>query len=236
MLGSLMTSPGAKLIEMGYDSDQVDTLEREHRWRREEEDNSRKEHDHSWTRRRQHHRQKEQEEVTLYRTWAWLDMTKLIDGQDQTDPISEEGLSLYEIHWSSGEVLHKNGEACIYEADQMPFFEWTEHKISHAEHGMATSDVVAHTQKTNSGLKRLVYDNQQMANNPRLEAISQRIKNPRELLDAPIGSIVWNKSGQLGAVQAPGLARLVTAHHVSHRDVQAGQGGEKWTQSACAGT
>lgn len=197
------------LIDKGYDPDIVRGLRVDYRFRREEEDNSRKAHDRSWTRRQLHQRTPEQEEITYYKTWTWVDISSYF-GAGTERVINPDALDLYEIHWSQGAVLRwADGELAIKKATEIPFFEWTEHKVSHAEHGLAVSDVVAHTQKVQSVLKRLIIDNQQMRNTTRWEAVQGSIKNPRELLDNPIGGVVWSRQiGSVAPLATPELSPL----------------------------
>ena len=199
------------LIRRGFQVDQAESLTVDYRFRSEEEDNARKAHDRSWTRRRQHKRADEQELITTYRTWTWIDMSEYaLDGQG-TDMghsaggvgdgnINPEGMGLFEIYWAHGEILlWANGERAIRQVPEIPAFEWTEFKIAHAEHGLADADLVAHTQKTLSTLKRLIIDNQHMRNTSRYEAVQGAIKNPRELIDNSIGGVIWSR--QIGSVQ-----------------------------------
>ena len=191
------------LVDMGYDADQVMSLNRTYKWRRGDEDFARKSHDGSWTNSKQTKRVSSQELVTLNRTWTWLQPEDFEGvGLEGFEP--EDGFNLYEIHWCQGEILRWAGEEdeegnytpglpAIRLADEHQFFEWTEMKISHAEQGMCTADVVAHIQKTQSGLKRLVYDNQQMQNSSRTLALTGALKNPRDLLDNAIGATIWTK-------------------------------------------
>ena len=183
------------LVRRGFDPEQAESLTVDYRFRSEEEDNSRKAHDRSWTRRQQHNRPDNQELITTYRTWSWLDMSEY--GEDDEE---HEGMGLYEIFWAHGEVLNRaDGTRAIKKVTEIPAFEWTEFKISHAENGMADADLVAHTQKTLSTLKRLIIDNQQMRNTSRYEAVQGSIKNPRELLDNSIGGVIWSRA--IGSVQ-----------------------------------
>ncbi len=205
----------SELINRGYNPELVDRLNTEYRFRSEEEDAARKRHDSSWTRRRLHKRNPEAQTVTVYRTFTWIDVTDYAElfgdeSQGGERNINPEGLGLYEIHWSHGEVLEwADGSLAIREIEEIPFEEWTEHKISHAEHGLATADVVAHTQKTNSTLKRLVIDNQQMRNTSRYEAVTGRLKNPRELLDNSIGGVIWtNQIGSVAPLATPELSPM----------------------------
>ena len=188
-----------ELITRGYDEDQVYHLNLDYRFRSEEEDSSRKAHDRSWTRRRQHKRTQEQETVTFYRTWTWLDMLDHDVDIAEALGITDNTPRLYEIHWSSGQILYwADGTIAVREVECQPFFDWCEFKISHAEHGMADADITAHTQKHQSILKRGVLDNTQMINTTRYEAQLGMIKNPRDLLDNRIGGVVWSR--RIGSV------------------------------------
>lgn len=198
-----------ELVNRGYDPDQVYSLSLDYRFTSEEEDSSRKAHDRSWTRRRQNKRTKEQSSVTFYRTWTWLDMWDH-DAEVAEEIGAPEGIVLYEIHWSQGTVLRWNdGSIAVKQADDQPFNEWTEYKVSHAEHGMADADITAHTQKVQSTLKRLIIDNQQMRNTTRYEVQVGALKNPRDLLDNRIGGIVWSKRpGAVVPLATPELSPL----------------------------
>lgn len=184
-----------KLIALGYDREQVDSLAVDYRFRSEEEDAARKRHDSSWTRRRQHNRIDEQETVSFYRTWTWLIADDQIFAELELDFEPEEGeYLLYEIHWSHGEVMKwEDGGHAVRVVESSGIFDWSEMKISHAENGMCTADVMAHNQKTTSHLKRLIIDNQQMANASRTLALSGAVKNPRDLVENKIGATIWSK-------------------------------------------
>ena len=215
------------LIREGVNVAQAERLTVDYRFRSEEEDNARKSHDRSWTRRQQHKRADEQELITTYYTWTWLDMTEFnLDevglGSDLSDRagggtgdgnINPEGLGLYKVRWAHGEVLQdEDGNLLIEEASEIPAFEWTEFKISHAEHGLSDADLVAHSQRTQSTLKRLIIDNQQMRNTTRYEAVQGAIKNPRELIDNSIGGVVWSRAiGSIQALPTPELSPLTMA-------------------------
>ena len=194
-----------ELIREGYDPDQVAMLKADYRFRSSEEDSSRKAHDNSWTRKRQHNRVDEQEEVTIYHTWTWLD---LADFSDVDEPV--EGMQLYYVCWCHGEILrYADGTQAIYPVPEIPCFEWTEFKISHAEHGLSDADLVSHTQKTLSTLKRLIIDNQQARNTSRYEAVQGAVRNPRELLDNSIGGVVWTRqAGSVTPLATPELSPL----------------------------
>lgn len=190
--------PRGMLINLGYDPEQVSSLQQDYRFRKSEEDQARKAHDQSSSYRGQQKRVSSQEQVTWYRTWTWLQPDDFDDaGIEGFEP--KEGFNLYEIHWCHGEILDWAPEGdepprpAIRVAEEHAFFEWSEMKISHAENGLCTSDVVAHIQKSQSGLKRLVYDNQQMRNSSRTLALAGALKNPRDLLDNKIGATIWTR-------------------------------------------
>ena len=96
----------------------------------------------------------------------------------------------------------------IREVEDIPFFEWTEMKVSHSAEGTCTADVMSETQRTQSILKRLIIDNQQMRNTTRYEATVGALKNPRDLLDNTIGGVIWSR--QPGSV-TPWLP--LSCHH-----------------------
>ena len=200
------------LVKRGFDPEQAEDLSVDYRFRSEEEDSSRKAHDRSWTRRRLHNRTDEQELVTVYRTWTWLDLSSIEDGYEE-EGFSLEGLRLYYIQWAQGEILkYADGSLAIEEAPEIPAFEWTEYKISHAAEGLADADMLRHTQKTMSTLKRLIIDNQQMRNTTRWEAVQGAVKNPRELLDTSIGGVVWSRAiGSVAPLATPELSPLSLA-------------------------
>jgi hypothetical protein len=200
---------------MGYDADQVMKLTVDYRFRSDEVDSARKRHDSSWTRRKQHNRIEEQETVSYYRTWTWLIHDEETFAEVDLDFEPKQGYRLYEIHWSHGEVLRWAGDEenpgahAIREVEESGIFEWTEMPISHAENGMCTADVMVHIQKTQSGLKRLVYDNQQMANSSRNLLLAGALKNPRDLLDNKIGAtLVATRLDAVTPLPAPQLSPL----------------------------
>lgn len=202
------------LIAEGFDEDQVMGLAVSYRFRSNEEDNARKSHDSSWSRKRQYDRVENQSTVTVYRTWTWLNLSDpqfqgALDDGDVTFEV-EDAIKLYKICWAHGEILtYADGSLAIKEYDEMPFIEWTEMKISHAEFGLCTADVEAHGQKTQSTLKRLIIDNQQMRNNTRYEAVIGALKNPRDLLDGKIGGTIWSRRiGSVAPLATPELSPL----------------------------
>lgn len=199
------------LIKRGVSEDQVDKLTNEYRFGQGDEDNARKAHDSSWSRGRQAKRADEQTLVTAYVTYAWLDMDDY--GEEYQTEEYEESYGLYKIMWANGECLEdENGKMLIEEVSEIPVFEWTEYKISHAETGMSDADLTSHTQKVQSTLKRLIIDNQQMRNTTRYEATVGSVKNPRELIDNNIGGTVWTqRPGSIVPLATPELSPLSLA-------------------------
>jgi hypothetical protein len=201
--------PRAELEMRGFDRELVARLKTEtSSGRRSSEDSARTAHDTSRGRPgMQRVANKDLGTVIVHRTWTILrpsDYPELFADVDEPDKPA-----IYEIHWSGNEILEKNGTPCVYYAHEMPFFEWTEMKISHAANGMAAADIVAHTQRAQSALKRLSIDNQAMRNTSRVEAERNAIINPRELLENNIGGVVWTKKlGSIKPLDAPELSPL----------------------------
>ena len=205
-----------RLVEMGYEADQVDKLHDEWRHRNSEEDSARKRHDRSWSQHRKHNRVSEQREVDFIRTWTWLDAA---EGHfDELNVEFEDGYKLYEIHWANGEVLRFEGEEdeegnvtegnhAIREAEEMPFDEWSEIKVSHAENGLCTSDVLAHQQKVESQLKRVVIDNQMQRNNPSYEVLLNALKRPADLVSGKVAKVHFTRTmGSVAPLNVPDLS------------------------------
>jgi hypothetical protein len=184
--------PRYELIDRGFDRDEVMALRLDYRFRQNEEDAARKAHDATWSRARRHKRAPEQEIVTVYWHWCYLDLSEHMTTEDP----ELVGVRLYRFCFSSGKLLTLPETGEMFEAveDGMPFLEWTQYKISHAEFGLCDSDLAAQTQYTKSNILRLAVDNIAMSNTSRWKARHGFIKNPRELLDNNIGSVVWTKA------------------------------------------
>lgn len=187
-----------ELIDQGFSSDEIMELRLEYRFRRNEEDAARKSHDSSWSRERRFHRNPEAEIVTLYCTYAYVDLTSYLSGGDMGDADSIDDTKLYKFYWSQGKLLTnpKTGEKYeeITEGEiGNIFYEWTQYKISHAEHGLCDADLTKSLQWDKSHLRRLMIDNAAMTNTSRWKARHSFVKNPRELLQNKIGSIIWLK-------------------------------------------
>ena len=196
----------ARLLMDGYDPEQVDGLQPDYRFRNQDEDSSRKAFDGTYQKLKHKNRTGVHEIVTVYRTWTWLDQ-----GSVTGDPhMMANEVRLYEVHWSCGEVLHwADGSPAIRECEDIPFFEWAEMKVSHSAEGSCTADVMSETQRTQSILKRLIIDNQQMRNTTRYEATVGALKNPRDLLDNTIGGVIWSRQpGSVTPMATPELSPL----------------------------
>jgi len=194
--------PRGTLKRRGYDEDLVDRLDSNYRWQRGDVDYARKQHDQSYTTGQGQARHDDQETVTFFKTWTWIN---LADADLELDGDYPDEIRLYEIHWANGEILEwADGTPAIREVGEMPFFEWSELPISHAATGMCGADVVAHSQKTNSTLKRAIIDNANIVNNTRWEAREQDLLNPRDLLDNTIGGVIFSDTGNaVRALDAP---------------------------------
>lgn len=190
--------PRYQLIDEGFDRDQVMGLRLDYRFRQNEEDAARKAHDSSWSRARRAKRAPEQEVVTVYRHWAYLDLAEHANG-DLPQELS--GTRLYRFVFAAGELLVLPETGLPFEPvdDGYPFIEWTQYKISHAEFGLCEADLMGQVQYSKSNILRLSIDNIAMANTSRWKARHGFIKNPRELLDNNIGSVIWTKD--LNAVE-----------------------------------
>ena len=197
------------LIDDGYDPDQVRKLSQEYSYSGKEEDYARKAHDQSYTSDYQRTNELGNELVTTYKTRAWL----TLDEGDVEGFEPEEGLALYEIHWSKNGVLHFVSEEgttpAIKAIDEIGVFEWCEYNISHAEMGLCTADIEAASQKTMSIIKRGIVDNLAMVNNTRYEAVHDRLLNPRDLLDNVIGGVVFTDAiGSVAPLAQPPLSPM----------------------------
>ena len=202
-----MDVPRGVLVEMGFDPDQVESLMPDYRFGQSQEDYARKAHDRSGGSYMQHQRSGPQEEVTVYRTRTWLDLQEGdIEGFEP-----EQGWALYELYWGHGEILNwAEGAPAIQAIDCMNVYEWCEIPISHSESGMCTADVEAHQQKATSQLKRGVIDNMHITNNPRWEAVIDRIHNPRDLTDNVIGATIdVDAPGSVAPLMSPPLSPMV---------------------------
>ena len=187
--------PRGTLISMGYDRDHVEGIKPDRKKVSDEVNFSRTSHDASYVARYKDNRTEDQETVSMYKTWTWINLSEIAaefgDYPDET--------ALYEIHWAEGDILiWADGSPAIKPVDKMPIFEWSELRISHSANGMCGADVVAHSQKVNSVLKRAIIDNQQIRNNSRFEAVHDLILNPRDLIDNTTGGVIFTE--QIGSV------------------------------------
>jgi len=192
------------LMDQGFDEEEVMALRLDYRFRQNEEETARKSHDQSWSRARRSKREPEMELITVYWHWGYFDLSNFRKGGGVAPGIGD--VRLYKFVWSQGALLTLpetmefdedgtmiDSRRFIEEKDGMPFKEWTQYKISHAEFGLCEADVQYDLQRTKSNLRRLIIDNQAMGNTSRWKARHGFIKNPRELLDNNIGSVLWLK-------------------------------------------
>lgn len=187
--------PRGTLVRRGYDEDTVFSLNPDRKWKSNDVSFARSSHDGSYTTTHKTNRAEDQENVQVFKTYTWINLS---DVGAEFGEFPDE-TRLYEVHWANGEVLKwANGSMCIREVEEMPFFEWSELRLSHAANGMCGADVVSHTQKVNSILKRGVIDNLNITNTSRYEAVHDLILNPRDLVDNKVGGVIFTE--QMGSV------------------------------------
>jgi hypothetical protein len=71
-----------------------------------------------------------------------------------------------------------------------PLYFWSPYRISHKSIGLSVADVLGDIQRTNSGLVRGVMDNIFLTNTSMKIADLSLIRNPRDLIDNPIGAVI----------------------------------------------
>lgn len=88
-------------------------------------------------------------------------------------------------------VLHSRRVLLDVEiVSEKPFRYFTPFPLPHRFHGMSLADVLFDIQKTQSSLKRGVVDHTFMTNTSRFIANLSLVKNPRDLLDNKVGSVI----------------------------------------------
>lgn len=188
--------PRGTLIRMGYNREQLNSIKAEYQWNQNEVDQSRKSFDRSNHSLQHNQRIDDQENLTTFKTWTWINLFEY--GYEEYP----DEIRLYEIFWAEDEILtyeptndeeRENPRKCIREIDEKPVFDWSFLRIPHADSDMAPADIVAHTQKANSSLKRGILNYQDIVNNPRFEAEFKAFLNPNDLVDNPIGGVMWTK-------------------------------------------
>lgn len=182
--------PKFELIDRGFDEQEVMDLRLDYRFRQGEEDQRRKGHDSSYNRNKANSRSPESENVTIYTMYAYMDLQNYAPGAVEK---SIGGTRLYRFVFGSGELLTQENGSKYTEVEEYPIVEWTQYPISHSEYGLCEADIQADIQWTKSNLLRMIIDNQAMTNTSRWKARHGFIKNPRELLENNIGSVVWMK-------------------------------------------
>ena len=71
-----------------------------------------------------------------------------------------------------------------------PLYFWSPYRIAHKTIGLSVADVLGDIQRTNSGLVRGVMDNIFLTNTSMKIADLSLIRNPRDLIDNPIGAVI----------------------------------------------
>jgi len=199
--------PRGTLIKKGYDPELLSGSRALSMERNSEVHHSRTSHDGSYVSKHSTNgRADDQELLSLYKTWTWIDLSEV--GAEYGEFAPE--MKLYEIHWLEGQVLsYADGTPAIKEVEKMPFFEWSELRISHTANGMCGADVVSHSQKVNSNLKRAIIDNQNIRNNSRFEAVYDNLLNPRDLIDNSTGGVIFTEAmGSVAPLATPELSPL----------------------------
>lgn len=200
--------PRGTLINMGYDPESIMSARGDRQRVNDNVEFSRTSHDGSYVSKYKTNRTDDQEIVDMYKTWTWIDLSEA--GAEYGDFPAET--RLYEIHWADSEVLRwADGSYAIREVEKgvYPFFEWSELRISHTANGMCGADVVAHSQKVNSVLKRAIIDNQNIRNNSRFEAVYDNLLNPRDLIDNTTGGVIFSEQmGSVAPLATPELSPL----------------------------
>ena len=74
--------------------------------------------------------------------------------------------------------------------ERFPLFFWTPYRLPHKAVGMSLADVTQDLQRTASGLIRGVVDNVYLTNTTMKIADLSVIRNPRDLIDNPIGAVI----------------------------------------------
>ena len=217
--------PRGTLINLGYDRGSVMGVKGDRKYGSDNVEFSRTSHDGSYVSKYKTERTDDQELVDMYKTWTWINLAEV--GAELGEFPDET--RLYEIHWADNEVLKwADGSLAIREVEkgQYPFFEWSELRLSHSANGMCGADVVAHSQKVNSVLKRAIIDNQNIRNNSRFEAVYDNLLNPRDLIDNTTGGVIFSEAiGSVAPLATPELSPLtMNVLQVMKEDTEARSG------------
>lgn len=212
----------ASLILDGYDQEQVMSLRGADDEHNQEVQFSRDVHASRSTNTHKN-RADEHEVLHVHKTWTWLNLANY----DEIEVDVPDEIKLWEIHWCGGEILNwADGRQAIREVSCVPVLEWSELRLSHTYSSMSGSDVVAHSQKVNTSLKRLVIDNQQRINNTRYTAVPDFIHNPRDLIDNTTGGVIFmDRLDAIGQLEQPQLSPLTfSVLEMMSRDTEARSG------------
>ena len=217
--------PRGTLINLGYSRESVMGVKGDRHYGSDNVEFSRTSHDGSYVSKYKTNRADDQELVDMYKTWTWINLSELAEDIGEF----EDETCLYEIHWADNEVLKwADGSLAIRKVEKgvYPFFEWSELRLSHSANGMCGADVVAHSQKVNSVLKRAIIDNQNIRNNSRFEAVFDNLLNPRDLIDNTTGGVIFSEQiGSVAPLATPELSPLtMNVLQVMKEDTEARSG------------
>jgi hypothetical protein len=217
--------PRGTLINLGYDRDSIMGVKGDRHYGSDNVEFSRTSHDGSYVSKYKTNRADDQELVDMYKTWTWINLSEIAEDIGEF----EDETCLYEIHWADNEVLRwADGSLAIRKVEKgvYPFFEWSELRLSHSANGMCGADIVAHSQKVNSVLKRAIIDNQNIRNNSRFEAVFDNLLNPRDLIDNTTGGVIFSEQiGSVAPLATPELSPLtMNVLQVMKEDTEARSG------------
>lgn len=103
---------------------------------------------------------------------------------------------------STGDVVFEQDEV-----DENPYFSWSPYMLSHRWFGLGEADLTKDLQKSNSSIKRGIIDNILISNTTRWKGRLSSIKNPRDLIDNPIGGIIdTDHPDSIKPVETPSLS------------------------------
>jgi hypothetical protein len=167
----------SELVEDGYDPDLIETIGIGDSLEYDFEQHARHSFDDSW-RWNKKEGENERRIIHVYEAYLRLDM----DDDDEAE--------LWQIIMAGDTVIHKQ------RVDEMPYFFFSPIRISHKAIGMSYSDVTMDLQRSITSIIRGGIDNVWLTNTTRLAANLEIIRNPRDVLDNPIGAIIDTPSPQ----------------------------------------
>ena len=132
------------------------------------------------------------------------------DGREPPDARKRPGAALYRVTTGGdeGEVLTRDGEPDVIEEDAIPFAAMTPVIVTHRFFGRSIADLVMDIQRIKTALLRALLDNAYLANNPRTEVPESHAGETTldDLLVSRPGGIVRTKMpGGLGVIKHPDI-------------------------------